>query len=285
MQYSMLNIFNRDNILLLCIVVAVIIILAVLVYVYYRVVKKSNTEDSITEDIVNLNDKQLKSDIDELVKADDKNQEIKTKNSEKAPEEINYLREEIVSVPEENTTKTLEIIPLPQKEVKAEAEEKMAETEKTAATEITEIKEVKEAETVEKAEEKAINEVLYKNDKGGYIETDTDENGGLKFVLKSEKGKALGNSEPYQTKAGLLKGLKSLANYKETAVIDLTLDEVSETTANSKFEVSLCQDGKYCYSLKTKNLKTKFSGKDFKNKSDCIKAIEAVKNIGESFDL
>jgi uncharacterized protein YegP (UPF0339 family) len=134
----------------------------------------------------------------------------------------------------------------------------------------------------EQAADETDDEVLYQNDAGESIVTAQDGDSYI-FLLKSKDGAIIGKSGAYQTKAGLIKSLKSFANYKDTKVYDITI--AANDFKIAKFEIYADDNNKYCYQLKTKNSKIKFSGEGFKNKTDCLAAIDRVKCLTDSFNI
>jgi uncharacterized protein YegP (UPF0339 family) len=130
--------------------------------------------------------------------------------------------------------------------------------------------------------EKAVDkncEIIYSSQSGTIEIVSSDE--GLKYEI-TEKGKVMGQSDCYQTRLGLLKGLKSIINYKDSVICDAGED--SDKATFSRFEIFVDDDGNYGYNLKTK-IKTKLKGEGFATKTDCIKAIDAVKKIGVNFNI
>lgn len=153
--------------------------------------------------------------------------------------------------------------------------------ENTADDNVTENTCIEQCEYIEEAEDIGI-EVLYTASNGETINV-IEQDGCYVFQLADKEGNILGCSSPYQTKAGLQKSIKSFVNYKDTKVFDITI--TSNDFKITKFEIFADDNNTYSYNLKTKNAKIKFYGSGFKSKSDCLKAIDSVKNICENFNI
>ncbi len=249
MLYLMLS---NTAVLWICIIIAVILVAAALGYVYYRVkIKPEYCGDNNEED--DLHSKGEKEECGE------------GNNSVKEPEKS------VNSAPETNSE---ENAPAPEQT----APKTVKEQEKKEEKEITPDGIVTPAAPAVTAADDGT-EILYQNE-NGKIDIIAAE-GGFKFRLFSSDGVA-GESDIYQTKLGLLKGLKSLVNYKDTAICEAPFGD--DKAASARFEIFRDEDGKYGYYLKTK-IKTKFSGKGFDTKILCIKAIESVKKIGVNFEI
>jgi uncharacterized protein YegP (UPF0339 family) len=262
--------FTANDVLLYCVIAGVIVIAAVCIYFYYRISKRADAEmPDAGEDNAESGD-----DIDEIsaafpqYAADNIITMSAAKKEEKPAPQEKVCADEGVKDFEEQAEEPPQTQPetIPEEYIPEQPAEETIET----------------AETVEPAETTETPENVFTNDKGESIEI-SEEDGGFVFTLKSAKGEVLGKSGVYQTRPGLVKSFKSFANYKDTKVYDITI------TANdfkiTKFELFAGDDGKYCYHLKTKNSKIKFSGCGFKSKSQCLSAIDKVKNICDSFAI
>ncbi|MDD4003116.1 MAG: DUF1508 domain-containing protein [Clostridia bacterium] len=139
-----------------------------------------------------------------------------------------------------------------------------------------------QAEQTDDENKRTDDEVLFQNDEGESIVT-AKQDGSCIFLLTAKDGAILGKSGTYQTKAGLIKSLKSFANYKDTKTYDITI--AANDFKIAKFELYADDNNKYCYHLKTKNSKIKFYGEGFKNKAECLAAIERVKCLTDSFNI
>lgn len=248
--------FANNNTVWIWIIIGIVLIVAVLAYVYYRITKKSNDDDLSYDYDTDIEDKNLNSNNEEI---EDKEQKIEI-DKEKEYEIIKNENKE-----KENTVKN-----------DAEISNKVTNEKKDTEIEKKEVNLKKETK-----KDSIKREVLVSNEKGDTIELEKDQKGMKYIIIKNNV--IMGTSSYYQTKPGLLKGLKSLANYKDTVLTE-TIDDTVKIE-NSRFEISLNENNYYGYILKTKNQKEKLSGQGFKTKTDCINAIAAVKNINKDYNL
>lgn len=104
------------------------------------------------------------------------------------------------------------------------------------------------------------------------------EEDGFRFYVKDEGGKVLGASEIYKSRAGALKGIKSLVNYR-----DAEIGCEDDGKPCPKFEL-FKQGERFGYRLLSKNHAVKLSWADFEDEQSCLDAIETIKNLIGQFD-
>lgn len=100
-----------------------------------------------------------------------------------------------------------------------------------------------------------------------------------RFYIKGAGGDVLGVSEPYKSKAGAIKGLKSLAGYSDAVIF--TGGDAAQCPMFEIAEDVEC----FGYRLLTKSHIVKLSGSGFEDKESCIKACETIKELSNVFDL
>jgi uncharacterized protein YegP (UPF0339 family) len=99
------------------------------------------------------------------------------------------------------------------------------------------------------------------------------EEDGYRFYVKGEGGQVLGASELYKSRAGALKGIKSLVNYTDAEVCD-----EGDGKPCPKFE--LFSEGQLLgYRLLAKNRAVKLSWADFADEQSRLYAIETIKKL------
>lgn len=247
----MLLMFNNTAVVWVCIIVGIVLVIGALGYIYYRVKVKSEENKKFDTD----------NDYNEQDQAVTEKTEY-AKYKEEISKAVEVKQEEAV-LPEVEA-----------EEVKPVVKDKAEEVEE--AVEAIEDEPVQEQEALPPKD--ICIEVLHEN-ANGKIEIINEDDC---FKLRLTAGGIIaGESDTYQTKLGLLKGLKSLVNYADTPILDQN-EEIDAKAA--RFEVFADKDGKFGYYLKTK-IKTKLTGSDFETREKCLKAIDAVKKIGLNFNI
>ena len=95
-----------------------------------------------------------------------------------------------------------------------------------------------------------------------------------RFVLLSDKGRALAASAPYATADACKKGICSLALYAPTA--PLTDATAGERSGNPKIEITE-QNGALFYAVKSRNGKSVLRSAPHKTRKACLRAVAMLR--------
>lgn len=165
-----------------------------------------------------------------------------------------------------------------QEETLAEIKEDNAEDSFKATEEQEPQTESKDGEKPVVEEEAAIEEPQIITGKSGETIEIRQEQDGYRFYIIGSSGKVLGASEPYKSKAGALKGLKSLAGYADAGI------STDEKGQGPRFEVNKAENG-FAYKLLSKSNAVKLSGDGFADEESCIEACRTVMGLSDLFEL